>query len=423
MLPTGFGKSLPYQMYLPVVRELGPQTERTCIIVCCPLVALMKDQVERLRSITELRIAYKGSIHEMSELINRGEFDILFASPESLVGDSKFRQLLQNFNVGMIVIDEFHTIATLGGNDDSDEYLVFRKWFRHVGELRSLFPSAPVLALSATCTNKIKKRVMKVMGLKENDTPQISISPNKPNIKLVVKKVSSEIETAIYWLVDALGSLEESFPRTLVYCNSISDVSKLYNHVVKELENCTNLVEMFHSETPEDKKEKIVSALRNKDSCVRIVIATSALGMGVDVLNCNSVVLYGPLRSVVDLVQAIGRVGRDGLPSVALIIYNSHHLRNVDKEVKTFISCQNCRRKELLKNLMSDTDILKFTDETCHTCCDLCAELCKCNHCSVLDIEKLFNNECLNCSSDSDDTIDYDWNVDELDMDFSLSDS
>lgn len=91
------------------------------------------------------------------------------------------------------------------------------------------------------------------MGLKENDTTQISISPNKPNIKLVVKKVSSEIETAIYWLVDALGLLGESFPRTLVYCNSISDVSKLYNHVVKELENCTNLVEMFHSETPEDK--------------------------------------------------------------------------------------------------------------------------------------------------------------------------
>lgn len=74
----------------------------------------------------------------------------------------------------------------------------------------------------------------------------------------------------------------------------------------------------------------------------------------------------------------------------------------------------------MLKNFISETDLLKFTDETCHTCCDLCAELCKCNHCSVLDIEKLFNNECLNCSSDSDDTIDYDWNVDELDMDFSF---
>lgn len=117
------------------------------------------------------------------------------------------------------------------------------------------------------------------MRLKENDTTQISISPYKPNIKLVVKKVSSEIETAIYWLVDALGLLGESFPRPLVYFNSIPDVSKLYNHVVKELENCTNLVEMFHSETPEDKKEKTVSALRNKDSCVRIVIATSALGI------------------------------------------------------------------------------------------------------------------------------------------------
>lgn len=63
VLPTGFGKSLPYQIYLPVVRELGrlgPQTER--IIVCCPLLALMKDQVERLHSISELRVAYKGNL-------------------------------------------------------------------------------------------------------------------------------------------------------------------------------------------------------------------------------------------------------------------------------------------------------------------------------------------------------------------------
>lgn len=62
VLLTGFGKSLPYQMYLPVVRELGLQTERICIIVCCPLVAMMKDKVERLRNISELRVAYKGML-------------------------------------------------------------------------------------------------------------------------------------------------------------------------------------------------------------------------------------------------------------------------------------------------------------------------------------------------------------------------
>lgn len=63
------------------------------------------------------------------------------------------------------------------------------------------------------------------MELRENDTTQIYISPNKPNIKLVVKKVSSEIETAIYWLADVPGLLRESYPKTLVYCNSMSDVT------------------------------------------------------------------------------------------------------------------------------------------------------------------------------------------------------
>lgn len=77
----------------------------------------------------------------------------------------------------------------------------------------------------------------------------------------------------------------------------------------------------------------------------------------------------------------------------------------------------------MLKNFIFDIDLFKFIDEICYICCDLCVELCKCNYCFVLDIEKLFNNECLNCLSDSDDIIDYDWNVDELDMDFSLFDS
>lgn len=97
---------------------------------------------------------------------------------------------------------------------------------------------------------------MKVMGWTENDTTQISFYQNKPNIKLVVKKVSSEIETAIYWLVDAPGLLRESYPKTLVNCNSMSDVSYLYNHVFKELENCTYLVEMCYSDIMRTKQWK-----------------------------------------------------------------------------------------------------------------------------------------------------------------------
>lgn len=117
-----------------------------------------------------------------------------------------------------------------------------------------------------------------------------------------MKKVSSEIEIVIYWLVDVFGLFGELFLRIFVYCNFILDVFKLYNYVVKEFENCINLVEMFYLEIFEDKKEKILLVLWNKDSCVWIVIVILVFGMGVDVLNCNLVVLYGFLWLVVDFV-------------------------------------------------------------------------------------------------------------------------
>ena len=229
-----------------------------------------------------------------------------------------------------------------------------------MGELRSLFPSASVLALSATCTNKIRKRVMKVLNLVEKETTIISISPNKPNIKLAVKKCDNHVESAMYWLIDALGNLKETFPRTLIYCNSISDVSKLYNHVVGEIDDCAKYVDMFHSETPDENKELIITALREKDSEKRVIFATSALGMGIDVVDCNSIILYGPPRTVVDLVQLVGRVGRDGGQSVAFILHNSYNVRNVDKDMKSLISCKTCRRKELTRNFLSDTDMLEL---------------------------------------------------------------
>lgn len=78
------------------------------------------------------------------------------------------------------------------GGDDTEEYQAFKKWFRHVGELRRMFPSASVLGLSATCTHKIRKRLINILALKVTETQFLSVSPNKKNIKLVVKKNGSE---------------------------------------------------------------------------------------------------------------------------------------------------------------------------------------------------------------------------------------
>ena len=82
----------------------------------------------------------------------------------------------------------------------------------------------------------------------------------------------------MYWLIEALSNLKETFPRTHVYCNSISDVSKLYNHVVGEIDECANFVDLCHSETPEEIKEIIVAVLREKESEKRIIFTTSVWG-------------------------------------------------------------------------------------------------------------------------------------------------
>ena len=95
---------------------------------------------------------------------------------------------------------------------------------------------------------------------------------------------------------------------------------------------------MFHSETPDQNKEVIGSAIRVKHSEKRVILATSALGMGKDVVDCNSFVLFGPLRTVVDLVQL---VGRDGGQSIALALHNSHNIRIVDKDMQKLIFLQD----------------------------------------------------------------------------------
>lgn len=300
-----------------------------------------------------------------------------------------------------------------GGDDETEEHEAFRKWFRYVGELRAIFPDAAILSLSATCTNRIKKHVSKVLNLRQEHTKFISVSPNKTNIKLVVKKIDNATETAMYWLIDSLEHMKVDFPKTLIYANSISDVSKLYSYVVSELVECAKHVEMFHSETPEVKKKIIITSLSQSDSDIRVVFATTALGMGIDVSNCHSIVLYGPPRSVLDLIQEIGR---DDERSAAILMYNSYHLRNVTKEVKQVFgeSCE-CRRKCIMKYFLSDDEMQHLEKEVNkHTCCDKCAQNCSCGECSKLEIENLVDNAVYNLSSSSDsDTIDYNYEADD----------
>jgi ATP-dependent DNA helicase RecQ len=195
----------------------------------------------------------------------------------------------------------------------------------------------------------------------------------------------------MFWLIDSLQNLRENFPRLLIYCTSINDASKVYNYVVEETPSCGQFIELYHSQTEDSKKEYIVNELQNYESSLRLLVSTSALGMGIDTKGFHSVVVFGAQKNCSELVQEIGRVGRDHQPSVALVLYNSYHQRSLDQEVKKFVGTNGCRRLSLLENFLEEKD-LKNTVTGHHYCCDNCEENCKCNNCELLPIEKILRS-------------------------------
>lgn len=272
-----------------------------------------------------------------------------------------------------------------------------------------MFPDANLLALSATCTKKIARRVKKCLG---DGTVEIIISPDKPNIKLSVTKVSTNIENSMFWIIDPLQELQEKFPRVIIYCTSINDAAKVCNYLIEEVPSSVRNIELYHSETEDLKKEYIVNELKDFNSSLRILISTSALGMGIDAKGFHSVVLFGAQSNCSDLIQEIGRVGRDNMPSVALIVYNSYHQRLADESVKKILVTKECRRLCLLENFLNDKGIQEIRENILghHTCCNNCAAKCSCNKCELLPIEKMFNfaNVYSAPDSDSDETEYYD---------------
>ncbi|XP_053388901.1 bifunctional 3'-5' exonuclease/ATP-dependent helicase WRN-like [Mercenaria mercenaria] len=418
VLPTGFGKSLPYQVLSLVERKWnGSRTEPSPkIIVCCPLISLMMDQVGRLREIPDVSAFYLGESEESDLLIKEGKFDYLFGSPEHLVGDDSWRNVIKTFNVSTIVVGEFHTI-TSWGEDDTGK--AFRKWFSHLGELRSFFPSASILALSATCKKSHYKKVMKTLNMK-GDTVIVKVSPNRSNIKILVHKVIS-IENDFLKVVDALQ--ENMMPRTLIYCSSIKDVSLIYNYLTSEAINTLTFIGMYHSETPSKNKEEILDKLKEQNSNF-VIIATNALGMGIDIVNCNNVIIYGAPYTVTDFWQQVGRIGRDGSNSTAILAYNSYHLRSADEDVKMIFKTKRCRRMAAISEFLTKKEQKILRNETGnHLCCDFCEKSCTCGKCSSTSLEKLFmsNNNDIEDENltDKSSTISYeysdfsDWEMEE----------
>jgi superfamily II DNA helicase RecQ len=112
---------------------------------------------------------------------------------------------------------------------DDTHKTVFRKWFSYIGELRSICPSATLLVSSV---RSLEGTEFEINRHKRNN---VTMSPNRQNIKLRFSKVSNKVEIAMTWLIDALNDLKQNFPMTIIYCNSIADASKIYTYITSRM--------------------------------------------------------------------------------------------------------------------------------------------------------------------------------------------
>lgn len=361
LMPTGGGKSICYQ--LPALKMDG------VTLVISPLIALMKDQVDSLKAngisaeFINSSIKY-DEIETIQVRAHLGEIKLLYIAPERL-SQEKFMQFLKSLNPSLIAIDEAHCISEWGHD--------FRPEYRNLKRLRTEFPGKPMIALTATATEKVRKDIINELSLQN---PKIFISSfNRDNLNLRVLKKKDSFEK----ILELLKRYKND--PVIIYCFSKKETEKLALDLESEGYNAT-----FYHAGLSDELRKKNQELFIKDK-VNIVVATIAFGMGIDKSNVRMVIHHTFPKTLEGYYQEIGRAGRDGVKSECVLFYSYADKRKHEfflnqienpqirekrkkkiEEVVEYAESDKCRRKQILNYFGED-----FQEENCGSC-DICAE-------------------------------------------------
>ncbi|CAB3977751.1 Hypothetical predicted protein [Paramuricea clavata] len=254
-------------------------------------------------------------------------------------------------SVEAIVVDESHTIETWTGKRDIKGKLSKSKDRKALG--------TPLLALTGTADQETQTVICHNLALK--DTTKFSVSPNRLNLRFSVIKVpKKQMLSQLDWIVE---KIKNEVAHVANYLMMKLGRQAFYPTTSKEREHC--LVGIFHSVTQEKYKERIVKSLKG-DGSKRIIIATSALSMGVNFPDIRFIVMFGPPRDILDLHQKAGRAGRDGLSSDILIHFYGQQISHVDEDVREFLKNDDCMRVAAYR--IYDQDVVPLLPA--HSCCD-----------------------------------------------------
>jgi ATP-dependent DNA helicase, recQ family len=304
LLPTGGGKSLCYQLPALVL-------EGVCLVVS-PLLALIKDQVTQLKSIG-VEAEYLSSEldeNEQEEIYARaaeGITKLLYVSPERL-SNSMFLQKITNIHISFIAVDEAHCISEWGQD--------FRPSYQRIGEFRKLFGDVPCLALTATATPKVIADIETKLTLK---SPQIfQKSYKRDNLRIFHEEISDKYQRILDFMKNNSAS-------GIIYVRTRKEAEELTAFLKqKGIEN----VDFYHAGL--SLKDKNQNQKKWQQSSSHTLVSTNAFGMGIDKENVRFIIHFSPSVSLENYYQEIGRAGRDGHESYALLLWNEQEFSDID---------------------------------------------------------------------------------------------
>lgn len=362
LMPTGGGKSLCYQ--IPALMLDG------LTVVISPLIALMKDQVDALKS-NGVAAAYLNSTQTTAEQVDvfrdirSGKLKLLYVAPERLLqsGD-RFLDFLKGIDISLFAIDEAHCISSWG-HDFRPEYL-------RLSTLKTVFPEIPLIALTATADKLVRKDIIDKLDI---SNAELFISSfNRPNIHYTVEPKRNSYGQLLDYLDTRKGE------SGIIYCLSRNSVDSL----AADLRDEGFSALPYHAGMDKKTRERHQELFLKDDA--KIIVATIAFGMGIDKSNVRFVVHMDLPKNIESYYQETGRAGRDGLQSDALLFFswgdvtklkgfvevedNAQQSRIMLKKLDTmgeFGDLKTCRRRFLLNYFSEGTIANCGNCDNCNT--------------------------------------------------------